>query len=152
MPRQPASLLTGQYPHTNGMMGLAHRGFRLNDYDEHLAVTLGSAGYRTELIGEQHISPAPDDIGYQVVHPIETNHVERVAPVAIQTLTGGIPEPFFLSVGFFETHRSFFEPTSVRDTLYSLPPAICPTRPRSAPTSPATRRAPARSTTGSARS
>jgi arylsulfatase A-like enzyme len=124
-----ASLLTGQYPHTNGMMGLAHRGFRLNDYDEHLAVTLGSAGYRTELIGEQHISPAPDDIGYQVVHPIETNHVERVAPVAIQTLTGGIPEPFFLSVGFFETHRSFFEPTSVRDTLYSLPPANLPDTP-----------------------
>ena len=32
-----------------------------------------------------------------------------------------VAEPFFLSVGFFETHREFHAPTSVRDTLYSLP-------------------------------
>ena len=31
-----------------------------------------------------------------------------------------------MSVGFFETHRSYFEPTSVRDTLYSAPPAHLP--------------------------
>ncbi|HKA67419.1 MAG TPA: sulfatase/phosphatase domain-containing protein, partial [Solirubrobacterales bacterium] len=31
-----------------------------------------------------------------------------------------------MSVGFFETHRDFFAPTSVRDTLYSLPPANLP--------------------------
>ena len=37
--------------------------------------------------------------------------------------------PFFLSVGFFETHREFFEPTSVRDALYSLPPANLPDTP-----------------------
>ena len=35
-------------------------------------------------------------------------------------------EPFFMSVGFFETHRDFEVPTSVRDTLYSLPPANLP--------------------------
>jgi arylsulfatase A-like enzyme len=31
-----------------------------------------------------------------------------------------------MSVGFFETHREFSAPTSVRDTLYSLPPANLP--------------------------
>lgn len=31
-----ATLLTGCSPHRVGMLGLAHRGFRLNDYDEHL--------------------------------------------------------------------------------------------------------------------
>ena len=35
-------------------------------------------------------------------------------------------DPFFLSIGFFETHREYFEPTSVRDSLYSLPPANLP--------------------------
>ena len=30
-----AGLLTGIYPHQNGMLGLAHRGFNLNDYDKH---------------------------------------------------------------------------------------------------------------------
>ncbi len=34
-----------------------------------------------------------------------------------------------MSVGFFETHREFFAPTSVRDTLYSLPPANLPDTP-----------------------
>src|SRR6185369_2946181 len=30
-----ASLLTGQCAHQNGMLGLAHRGFALNDYSKH---------------------------------------------------------------------------------------------------------------------
>ena len=61
-------------------------------------------------------------------------------------------EPFFVSVGFFETHRSFFEPTSVRDTLYSLPPPHLPdTAAVRARTWRRSRRAPARSTTASAR-
>src|SRR4029453_17864408 len=37
--------------------------------------------------------------------------------------------PFFPSIGFFETHREYFEPTSVRDSLYSLPPANLPDTP-----------------------
>ena len=32
-----AALLTGLYPHNNGMTGLAHRGWSLNDYTQHLA-------------------------------------------------------------------------------------------------------------------
>ena len=32
----------------------------------------------------------------------------------------------FLSVGFFETHREFFEPSSIRDVLYSRPPENVP--------------------------
>ena len=35
-----AALLTGEYSHTNGMLGLAHRGYRLADYDHHLVHTL----------------------------------------------------------------------------------------------------------------
>ena len=31
-----ACLLTGQWAHSNGMMGLAHRGFVLNDYSQHI--------------------------------------------------------------------------------------------------------------------
>ena len=32
-------------------------------------------------------------------------------------------------MGFFETHRQFSAPTSVRDTLYSLPPRQPPRQP-----------------------
>jgi len=52
--------------------------------------------------------------------------VESVAPVARAVIAEPIPQPFFLSVGFFETHRDWLGPSSVRDALYSLPPANLP--------------------------
>jgi N-sulfoglucosamine sulfohydrolase len=42
-----AALLTGQSAHSSGMLGLAHRGFSLNDYDQHLANYLKKQGYET---------------------------------------------------------------------------------------------------------
>jgi N-sulfoglucosamine sulfohydrolase len=124
-----AALLTGSYCHNNGMMGLAHRGFALHDPGQHIVRTLSEAGYHTELIGEQHVSVSPDVLGYDIVHDIENTTVSSVAPAAIRALGGDIPQPFFLSVGFFETHRSFFPPSSVRDRVYSLPPPFLPDTP-----------------------
>ena len=121
-----ASLLTGQYCHNNGMMGLAHRGWTLNDYGEHWVHTLREAGYRSVLIGEQHISTDPRVIGFDRVVEVDSHRAEAVAPTTIETLHQQPEGPWFLSVGFFETHRSFFAPTSVRDTLYSLPPTGLP--------------------------
>jgi len=121
-----ACLLTGQWAHSNGMIGLAHRGFRLNDYSQHVVHTLRDAGYWSALVGEQHLSEDPNALGYDHVVDIDTTHVESVAPAAVAVLADPPDRPFFLSVGFFETHREFFQPTSVRDTLYSLPPANLP--------------------------
>jgi N-sulfoglucosamine sulfohydrolase len=124
-----AALLTGTYCHQNGMIGLAHRGFGLQEPRRHVVHTLSDAGYHTELIGEQHVSLSPDTLGYDVVHPISDTTVSSVAPAAIEALAGGIEEPFFMSVGFFETHRSFFAPSSVHDRVYSLPPPFLPDTP-----------------------
>jgi N-sulfoglucosamine sulfohydrolase len=124
-----ACLLTGQHGHSNGMLGLAHRGWSLHDYRQHIVHTLRPAGYHSVLIGEQHISKRPDVIGYDRVIKIDRTHVDTVAPVAIEILSEPVAQPFFLSVGFFETHREFFEPESVRDALYSLPPANLPDTP-----------------------
>ena len=124
-----AALLTGEYCHTNGMMGLAHRGFSLNDYEHQLVRVLMAHGYHSELIGEQHISADPHVLGYDVVHEVPDARVHSVGPAAIESLRSGIREPFFMSVGFFETHRSFFEPSSVRDRVYSLPPPFLPDTP-----------------------
>lgn len=123
-----ASLLTGLYCHNNGMLGLAHRGWALNDYSQHWVHALRRAGYRSTLIGEQHISTDPGVIGYDEILPVGSNRAEDVAPLTIDALRGASasPDPWFMSVGFFETHRDFFAPTSVRDTLYSLPPANLP--------------------------
>jgi N-sulfoglucosamine sulfohydrolase len=124
-----SALLTGEYPHTNGMMGLAHRGFELHDYSEHIVHTLREAGYWSGLIGEQHLSRDPAALGYDHVVDIDTHRVETVAPASVELLRSSPPEPWFLSVGFFETHREYFEPTSVRDALYSLPPDNLPDTP-----------------------
>jgi arylsulfatase A-like enzyme len=125
-----AALLTGEAPHTNGMLGLAHRGYRLADYRRHLVHTLRDAGYWSALIGEQHVSEDPADIGYDHVVEIDHTRADAVAPATARLLRD-LParQPFFLSVGFFETHREFFEPTSIRDALYSLPPAHLPDTP-----------------------
>ena len=124
-----ACLLTGQHGHSSGMLGLAHRGFSLRDYDHHIVHTLREAGYHSTLIGEQHIAKRPDLIGFDEVIKIETTRVNEVVPAAARVLRRPPTSPFFLSVGFFETHREFFEPTSVRDTRYSLPPANLPDTP-----------------------
>ncbi|MBA2241246.1 MAG: sulfatase [Solirubrobacterales bacterium] len=123
-----AALLTGEYPHDNGMMGLAHRGWQLNDPSHHLVHPLRGAGYRSILIGEQHVSHDPGSLGYDEVIDVDSTTAQDVAPLAIEALADS-SEPFFMSVGFFETHRKFSVPTSVRDTLYSLPPPNIPDAP-----------------------
>jgi N-sulfoglucosamine sulfohydrolase len=125
-----AALLTGQMPHSNGMIGLAHRGFRLDDPGRHLVNTLREAGYWTALVGEQHVTEKPEELGYDLVIDGDTTHVETVAPAAVEVIRRLEDDaPFFLSVGFFETHREYFEPTSVRDALYSQPPENLPDTP-----------------------
>jgi arylsulfatase A-like enzyme len=123
-----AALLTGEYSHTNGMLGLAHRGYRLANPRHHLVHTLRRAGYGSALIGEQHISGDPAELGYDRIVGTESTYARHVAPAAAALLGGGPPEPFFLSVGFQETHREFPAPDP-RDERTALPPANLPDAP-----------------------
>jgi arylsulfatase A-like enzyme len=124
-----ACLLTGQYSQSNGMLGLAHRGWSLRDYSHHIVHTLRDVGYTSVLIGEQHISKEPAVIGYDEVIKVPTTRVESVAPLAMEVLRRPRDRPLFLSVGFFETHREFLPPGSLRDVHYSKPPANLPDTP-----------------------
>jgi N-sulfoglucosamine sulfohydrolase len=123
-----ASLLTGQCAHSSGMLGLAHRGFALNDYRQHILHTLQEAGYTAALIGHQHIAKDPAAIGYD---QIEAHHgsIDQVVPAAAKFLRTP-PQPFFLSVGFFETHREFHTPGPNQDPRYCLPPHPLPDTPQ----------------------
>src|SRR6266568_5840079 len=125
-----ASLLTGQCAHGSGMLGLAHRGFSLYDYSQHILHTLHHVGYYSALVGEEHLSKAPNASGYDRVAKIEGHQAAIVAPTAIEWLNNGLPQPFFLSVGFFETHREFLKPSLLKDVKYSLPPAPLPDTPQ----------------------
>jgi N-sulfoglucosamine sulfohydrolase len=123
-----AALLTGQCTHATGMLGLAHRGYRLRYPERHIVNVLREAGYWTALVGEQHVSADPGDLGYNHVVDLDSTRVSEVAPAATKLIARRAQEnaPFFLSVGFFETHREFFEPSSIRDVLYSRPPENVP--------------------------
>jgi N-sulfoglucosamine sulfohydrolase len=124
-----ACLLTGQYGQSNGMLGLAHRGWSLRDYHHHIVHTLRKVGYTSTLIGEQHISKEPGVIGYDEVLKVPTTRVDSVAPLAMEVLRRPRTQPLFLSVGFFETHREFLGPGSLRDVHYSKPPNNLPDTP-----------------------
>lgn len=120
-----AALLTGQWPHNSGMLGLAHRGFGLRDRSRHLARFLSDVGYLSVLAGLQHVSTDPEADGYQVVLQSEGRNVAVVAPAAVAFLREGPREPFFLDVGFHETHRPYPDPGGV-DPRYCRPPTPVP--------------------------
>ena len=125
-----AALLTGTYPHANGMFGLSHReagGFSLADYGDHLIHTLKGAGYVTALAGVQHIDgpdsstwTRPDQartaygsrIGYDHVLnaddiPSRFRATEMAAERAVEFIHDEQNQPFFLSVGFMYPHAPF---------------------------------------------
>jgi arylsulfatase A-like enzyme len=130
-----ASLLTGKNPHVNGMIGLAHNGFRLHNPREHLAGYLQGLGYHTALCGIEHTDTDPIRLGYQEILSKGSLTAETVAGSAVSFLqgrkaeNGEQSEPFFLSVGFFETHRVFPDPGPEEDPRYCLPPAPLPDTP-----------------------
>ena len=121
-----ACLLTGQYAHQNGMLGLAHRGFAMNDYRRHILHTLRDGGYRSVLAGLQHIADKPEKIGYDELLRPRSNRAADVAPAAVSFLNRKPKEPFFLDVGFFETHREYPRPTANDDPRYLMPPSPIP--------------------------
>ena len=124
-----AALLTGQAPHSAGMLGLAHRGFRLHDYGRHIVHTLRAAGYRSTLIGEQHVAKDATVIGYDEIVPLRSTHAQDVGPAAAAFLASAPQQPFFLDVGFNETHREFPEPSAQEDPRYTLPFPVLPDTP-----------------------
>lgn len=122
-----AALLTGQCPHRNGMLGLAHLGWSLNDYSKVIIHPLHASGYRTILAGLQHIAVSPDVIGYDEILPHRSTHARDVTPGPVAFLGKHPQQPFFLDVGFFETHRDFPDPVDSPD--YIQPPASIPDNP-----------------------
>jgi len=103
-----AGLLTGQWAHTAGMLGLAHRGHRLNDYNRHLVHTLHRQGYTSALCGVQHEASGADaatrTIGYHEELPVSGQFAPARREAAVSYLRRHHDQPFFLSIGLNETH------------------------------------------------
>jgi len=137
------TLWTGTYPHTNGLMGLVHRGWLPNvEKYRHLAAQLRDNGYHTAVIGVQHEHYDAHQLGYSEVVKIKGSYCNEVAPAAAQWLRerSGSGQPFQLSIGFSDTHRMGMNPSHFRRDAYTpADPANVEVRP-ALPDAPEVRR------------
>ncbi|MGN0421414.1 MAG: sulfatase [Lachnospiraceae bacterium] len=123
-------LLTGMSPHSTNMLGLAQRGFQMDDYKKHLSNFLKRNGYHTCLFGVQHEAPETSMIGYDYYYEAdcqESDFMSRdtgACTHAAQYLKDYHEnKPFFMSVGFIHTHREY--PQDAQDYInpdYVTPP------------------------------
>ncbi len=108
-----ASIVTGRYPHSHGVMGLAHGDFRwdLHADERHMAQLLRDAGYQTYLSSWQHESPRPaQELGFDQVLGIGGKFGDRCDQTFEKLVTwmGARPAqapPFMLQVFLPEVHR-----------------------------------------------
>lgn len=134
-----ASFLSGMYPHSCGMLGLAHRGFAMDDYSQHIVPNLKAHGYFTATAGVEHTAPDLDTVGYdQILSGLDTNYPDLPnrrdpAQAAAEFIQSAPDQPFFLNLGLNETHRPFpkAEPDRypAEDARYATPPSPFPDTP-----------------------
>lgn len=127
-----ACLLTGTYAHCNGMLGLVNEGFSMPDYSWHVLHTLRKKGYISTLAGHQHIAaPRGGQEAWQIIGYDTCLQDDVGAHNQAAAFLDGLPkQPFFLTVGLTETHRTF-PPLAevVDDPRYTMPPAPLPDTP-----------------------
>lgn len=110
-----AALLTGCTPHQNGQFGLTNQGWGLKNPDWHLARYLATHGFQTLTVSNDHVHEAPVGAASDVWHEVHNHEAEpnfnrwKTAEVAEARIRKGLPEPFFMAVGWDVTHRSKWE-------------------------------------------
>ena len=104
------SIMTGRYPHCNGLVGLAHIGWEIGAQEVTLPMYLNAAGYCTHLIGVQHEHNEAPRLGYEHVDTSRTDArgaTENLIALLESKAAEAPAKPFFVSVGFTEPHRPF---------------------------------------------
>jgi N-sulfoglucosamine sulfohydrolase len=106
------SILTGKYPHVNGLMGLVPLGWNLSSDNATLSQLLKGGGYDTFLFGHQHEVRDRQQYRsyYDYMSDEATTSCEQVASEVKHFLTNRAPEnenPFFARIGFWEVHRPY---------------------------------------------
>ena len=112
------SILTGKMPHSHGLMGLQNRGWNLPENNQTIPKLLSKKGYSTHLVGLQHEHEDPKTLGYHYISdreifPISDNVVPRAIEFLKDVEEEKVPQPFFCSIGFFDTHRPYMYPDTV---------------------------------------
>lgn len=116
------SMLTGRWPHVNGLQALTNRGWDLPLEERTMENYLKDAGYFTRLFGFQHERTNPADFGFDEMW-IESTHCDDVAEAVCSFLMDWKgAEPFFARIGFQQAHRPWGKYSAGDpDTVDSLP-------------------------------
>lgn len=102
-----ASLFTGRYPHSNGVMGLAHgaHGWDFNDGERHIAQIFGESGYQCAGMGVVHEAKSTHKLGFEQLTPGNFPAWELANHASDFLKKRDEERPFYLQVGFWEPHR-----------------------------------------------
>jgi len=104
------AIMTGKYPHVNGMMGLVNLGWDMPERNTVLPDALKECGYETVLFGLQHIAQDPSRFGYDHISERRNYGCKSVAPMVADYLrrhSHGTGCPFYAEVGAAEVHRAY---------------------------------------------
>jgi len=104
-----SSMLTGMYPHNNGQIGLAHRGFSMSKEWPSIPSLLNDAGYYTGLIGKLHVKPeSAFPFQFKWDAPGQVNRSPKaIAEQTDKFLEQAGDKPIFLNASFHDPHRPF---------------------------------------------
>lgn len=129
-----AALLTGEYAHEAGMLGLTHRGFQMKKPERHLASVLESQGYETVLAGIHHEWNFTEKTAYQTYIAPSSNYEPETPEADVQV--GEYVASFlrkrkenralYLACGFFLPHRIFPDVEEKRLPQNPNPPQVLP--------------------------
>ena len=101
------SIITGRYPHQNGLMGLNNNNeWNLNEDETGFPEVMRDAGYDTFCFGTWHINHDPAIFGIQ--RRVPDKHAAEIASLFEEYLAQrNDGRPFLAYLGFFEPHRDF---------------------------------------------
>jgi len=107
------SIMTGCYPHSNGLMGLAHVGWTYSKGQRTIPHILKEYGYKSYLLGFEHEAPRISDdylknqLGYDFILPLKSYHSSKMTSAVCNFIENKLDKktPFFMSIGFTDVHR-----------------------------------------------
>lgn len=99
---------TGQYAHTNGLMGLVNRGWSLPVERRTIVDHMNEAGYHTALTGLDHVRKFRQDHRFVEYKPADPRAAVAVdnAIEFLRSRAGEETQPFYLNMGTIEVHGS----------------------------------------------